>query len=193
MSSIVPIHLVPSENDFSLVMATPSIRQGEGEGEKSSDLNFPQLTNNAVHDTLNGLGLIECYDIYKRSQFDDIRCIVRVGNRLNGYPGIVHGGIIALLFDNSFGVILFTSKIAHAVTANLNVNYRRPFRADNWIVLNAKIDKVEGRKLFMSATISDENGEILSDCTTLFITPKPKESPPTQLSTNEPTEPTELS
>lgn len=49
---------------------------------------------------------------------------------------------------------------------------RRPVKAGSWVALTAKIDKVEGRKLFMTAEMTDERGNVLADSTTLFVSPK---------------------
>jgi hypothetical protein len=80
---------------------------------------------NAVHDTLRGESLIEAYEVYHNETTGDIRCIVRFGNALNGHQGIVHGGITALVFDNTFGWLFFMLRdVPAAFTANLSLNYR---------------------------------------------------------------------
>jgi predicted thioesterase len=56
--------------------------------------------------------------------------------------------------------------------------------ANSWVLLTAKMDRVEGRKLYMSAKMQDESGNVLADSTTLFITPKSK------LANNEVSQPT---
>ena len=83
------------------------------------------LKDHVIHGNLNKESGIEVYEIYKKSDEDELVCIIKFGSALNGYPGVVHGGITALMFDNSFGWLLLSSKSAQAaVTANLNVNYR---------------------------------------------------------------------
>ena len=47
--------------------------------------------------------------------------------------------------------------------------YRRPVRADTVVLLNARIDKLEGRKLYMSANVTDVDGNELACCTAVFI------------------------
>lgn len=54
----------------------------------------------------------------------EIICIVQFGNALNGHPGVVHGGIISMMFDNCFGWVFLASKLNPGFTANLNVNFR---------------------------------------------------------------------
>ena len=47
--------------------------------------------------------------------------------------------------------------------------YRRPVRANSVVLLNARIDRLEGRKLYMSANITDVDGNELASCTAVFI------------------------
>ena len=46
---------------------------------------------------------------------------------------------------------------------------RRPVRADTVVLLNARIDKLDGRKLYMSANITDVDDNELASCTAVFI------------------------
>jgi len=82
------------------------------------------FNDHALHDSLNGPNKIEVYDVFKKNDSDEIVCLIKFGKSLNGYPGIVHGGITALLFDNTFGWVFLALKAPHGVTANLNINYR---------------------------------------------------------------------
>jgi hypothetical protein len=81
-------------------------------------------SNNAFHGTLQGENMIEGYEVYANSDAGDIICLVRYGKSLNGHSGIVHGGITALTFDNSFGWLFLANKTPPAFTANISVNYR---------------------------------------------------------------------
>ena len=68
--------------------------------------------------------MIEDYEVYFNPESKDIICLVRYGDSLNGHNGIVHGGITALTFDNSFGWLFMANDTAPAFTANLTLNYR---------------------------------------------------------------------
>lgn len=85
------------------------------------------VENHALHDTLNGDNKVEEYEIYKKNDLSEIVCVIKFGSALNGHPGIVHGGITALLFDNTFGWLFTILKVPMAFTANLNINYRLGF------------------------------------------------------------------
>ena len=58
----------------------------------------------------------------------EIRSTVTVREELNGYPGVVHGGIIAAILDETAGraVLLEGGPDDLMVTAKLEVSYRRP-------------------------------------------------------------------
>jgi acyl-coenzyme A thioesterase PaaI-like protein len=128
---------------------------------------------NALHDTLNGLHRLEKYHVYKNLHSDEIVAVVRFGDMVNGHPTIVHGGITSLVFDNTFGWLFFSLDLPMAVTANLNVNYRSPLPQNTTCILHAKLKKLDGRKMFMEATLHDLSGKLVADSTSLFISLKP--------------------
>ena len=109
---------------------------------------------------------------------------IKIGKNLNGHDGIVHGGLISLLFDDTFGwgweaIRLFANKeyndedFPHVVTANLNVDYRAPLPQDTNVVIRVRHERTEGRKIYMSARMESHDGSILfSEATVLFITVK---------------------
>ncbi|KAF9404409.1 hypothetical protein BGZ94_004200, partial [Podila epigama] len=57
-------------------------------------------------------------------------------------------------------------------TANLNVNYRKPVQADQFVMVTAEFEKGEGRKGYTNASIRDLDGNTLVECTALYISPK---------------------
>lgn len=101
-----------------------------------------------------------------------------LGSDLCGHPGIVHGGFLATMLDEGLARCCFPAlpnKIA--MTANLNINYRRPAPAGAFVVLRAKTTKVEGRKAWVEGHIETLVGEgeeplLLADATALFIEPR---------------------
>ena len=47
------------------------------------------------------------------------------------------------------------------MTANLNINYKAPTRADQFIVIKVKLDDAQGRKSRVSGTVEDMAGNVL--------------------------------
>ncbi|KAH8843342.1 hypothetical protein MCOR01_004159 [Pyricularia oryzae] len=74
--------------------------------------------------------------------------IAHVGEDLCGYPGIIHGGFLATMLDEGLArCCLPAVSNTIVLTANLNIDYRAPCKANQYIVLRAKTVKVEGRKV----------------------------------------------
>ena len=101
-----------------------------------------------------------------------------LGSDVSGHPGIVHGGLLATLLDEGLARCCFPAlpnKVG--VTANLNVDYRRPAMTDTYAVLRAETVKVEGRKAWVEGRIETlpEDGQepqVLVEAKALFIEPK---------------------
>ncbi|MCW2599339.1 MAG: Thioesterase superfamily protein [Frankiales bacterium] len=77
----------------------------------------------------------------------------------SGAPGIVHGGIVAALVDDVCGFLLFVVR-KPAVTRTLEVEYLKPVLVGVQYDLVAKLDRVEGRKLFVSCEGRSPEGEL---------------------------------
>ena len=83
------------------------------------------VVGHALHEALKGDSLVETFEIYLNPKTSELHTVAHFGVGLNGHPSVVHGGILALAFDESFGWLLhFGLKTPQAFTANLNVNYR---------------------------------------------------------------------
>ena len=62
----------------------------------------------AIFGLLLGENMIESYEVYRKPDGDTstenvIVAFVKLGNRVDGHPGVVHGGILSLIFDDAFG------------------------------------------------------------------------------------------
>jgi adenylylsulfate kinase len=104
--------------------------------------------------------------------------VMHVGDDMCGHPGIVHGGLLATVLDEGLGRCCFKS-LPHniAVTANLNVNYRKPTPAGSFLVLRAETTKVEGRKAWVKGRLEKlgapgEEPLVFAEAEGLFISPK---------------------
>lgn len=107
-----------------------------------------------------------------------ITAITYVGEDLCGHPGIVHGGFLATMLDEGLARCCFDA-LPHkiGVTANLNIDYRKPTPAGSFLVLKAETTKVEGRKAWVKGHIEllaapGEKPTILAEATALYISPK---------------------
>lgn len=101
-----------------------------------------------------------------------------LGNALCGHPGIVHGGMLATIMDEGLARCCFPA-LPHkiGVTASLTVNYRKPCKSDQFVVLKAETTKVEGRKAWVRGRLETlpadgSKGEVLVEADALFVEPK---------------------
>ncbi len=106
------------------------------------------LHTNAIHGALSGPQYITLYEIYQKAESSEVAAIVHIGEHLCGHPGIVHGGIISALFDNTFGWLFFAMKQPPAFTANLNINYRKPILANTTAILRAHVKEIQVKIVF---------------------------------------------
>jgi adenylylsulfate kinase len=101
-----------------------------------------------------------------------------IGSNLCGHQGIVHGGLLATLLDEGMARCCFSAlpnKVG--MTANLNVNFRKPMPADSYVVLRAVTTKVEGRKAWVegrleSLTPEGETPTVYAEASALFVEPR---------------------
>ncbi len=92
---------------------------------------------------------------------------VTFGSAYEGPPGCVHGGLVAAAFDEILGATQALSGNP-GMTGNLSVSYRSPTPLHAELSFRAQLDRVEGRKIYVSATL--HAGETLcATCTGLFI------------------------
>jgi acyl-coenzyme A thioesterase PaaI-like protein len=84
-----------------------------------------------------------------------------------GPPDMVHGGHIALIFDELLGVTNVINGLG-AFTGTLNIRYERPTPLNAELELEGWIDRVEGRKVFTVGTIS-HGGQVTARGEGIFI------------------------
>jgi acyl-coenzyme A thioesterase PaaI-like protein len=90
-----------------------------------------------------------------------------------GRNGAVHGGCLGMLFDTVLGL---TSSVLtggpRQRTAYLHINYRQIVPIEKKLQIAAGVDRVEGRKIFVSGRLSDGDS-VLTDAEALFVLLKP--------------------
>jgi acyl-coenzyme A thioesterase PaaI-like protein len=86
-----------------------------------------------------------------------------------GRNGAVHGGALALLFDSLLGFAAFKlSDSPRQRTAFLHVNYRKIALVNEELQVDAGIDRIEGRKIFVEGRLLDGDN-VLCEAEALFL------------------------
>jgi len=93
----------------------------------------------------------------------------RIGARYQGGPGFLHGGIIATLLDEAMGKVNRFSK-ARAVTAELTIEYKKPVRVDEEILVEGWQADQNGRNFYHEAEIRNVRGDLLARGKGRFVT-----------------------
>ncbi|XP_032320149.1 acyl-coenzyme A thioesterase THEM4 isoform X2 [Camelus ferus] len=92
-------------------------------------------------------------------------CLFQGGPYLEGPPGFLHGGALATMIDTTLGVCTI-SCMGLFMTANLNINFKSPIPLCSVVVISSQLDKVEGRKVFVSCNVRSVDEKTLhSDAT----------------------------
>lgn len=101
----------------------------------------------------------------------------RAGQALGNSQGCVHGGVLSACFDGALGM-LFTLSGRPGFTASLTVDYRKPVPIPARLLLRCTIDRVEGRKIYISGQLTDAGavdgggrgvGALYAESTSLFL------------------------
>ena len=99
---------------------------------------------------------------------------VTLGRAHEGPPGLVHGGIVAGLFDHMLARAVRAGGRG-GLTATLTVRYRRPVRLGVPLLLTAKMADADGRRTTARARLvaEDDPGTTLAEADGLFVALRP--------------------
>jgi acyl-coenzyme A thioesterase PaaI-like protein len=86
-----------------------------------------------------------------------------------GRNGAVHGGCIAQLFDSLLGYTAFRlTRSLYQRTAFLHVDYRKIVPIETKLQVDAGVDHVDGRKMFIAGRLLDGEA-VLAEANALFV------------------------
>lgn len=135
--------------------------------------------------------------------YKELLVIVDLGDGLNGYPQVLHGGFAATLLDETCGGLIQLNVFEkvkrlgseHAMNyltacrsplgrvvgletdkgaTDLNTTYKKPVPVPGPLLCTAKIEQLDGRKLYIRATIEDGTGVVYTTGECMFVEVKPK-------------------
>lgn len=100
-----------------------------------------------------------------------VACTFSLGAPYEGPPGCVHGGFVASVLDQVLGTAAARRGVP-GLTAYLNTTYRRPTLLATDHVCRARVDRLEGWKVFASGEIVDPQGRVTAEAEALFVVPR---------------------
>jgi acyl-coenzyme A thioesterase PaaI-like protein len=114
---------------------------------------------------INGLKL----EFYQDEQ-GEVFCSTVVPDHFQGYPGYVHGGIVASMLDEMIcRVFYFEDPNRHVFTAKLTVRYRKPVPTDQLLKMVSRMTKDRKRTGTSIAELFGPEGELLAEAEGLVV------------------------
>lgn len=103
----------------------------------------------------------------------DSTIALHLGRSVCGHDGIVHGGMLATVCDEALArTAMYNLPGKIGVTARLEIDYRKPTMADQFIILQTELIEQKGRKAVVKGTARDAQGQLLLECRAIFVEPK---------------------
>jgi acyl-coenzyme A thioesterase PaaI-like protein len=98
-------------------------------------------------------------DLYAKAWF---------GAKTMGPPGHVHGGAMAATLDEAMGAVCWMNG-HHVVAATITINFLAMLPIRTETTVEARIERIDGRKIHLRSTIKNPSGLVVSEGSGLFI------------------------
>ena len=105
---------------------------------------------------------------FRRPGEPDLYAKAWFGAKTMGPPGHVHGGAMAATLDEAMGAVCWMN--GHkVVAATITISFLSMLPIETETIVQATIDRVDGRKVYLRSTLTDGAGRKISEGTGLFI------------------------
>jgi thioesterase superfamily protein 4 len=94
-----------------------------------------------------------------------------LGSGVNGHVDTGHGGFVAVLFDEGFGLVAGNQRPNDraVMTVSLKIDYKKPVPTPGVVLFRGWLEKEERRKMWIRGAIEDGDGTVLATAESLFI------------------------
>jgi len=102
-----------------------------------------------------------------------VEATVSIPEQYNGYPGIVHGGIVAAILDETAGraVMLDGDFDNLFVTLRLNITYRKPTPTDTHLKAVGWVEHHGSKGMKVAAELLLADGTMTAECRAVVVRP----------------------
>jgi uncharacterized protein (TIGR00369 family) len=95
---------------------------------------------------------------------DEVMAAYTPPEQFQGYPGVLHGGIVASLLDEAGGRVVMIGHHRHfMLTAKMEVKYRRPTPLGQMLTVYARLLKQRGRLALAHAELRLADGTVTAE------------------------------
>ena len=97
-------------------------------------------------------------------------CEFTVTEMHQGAPGLAHGGLLSLAFDEALGKLMYLLQVP-AVTGHLDTDFLKPIPVGSTLFINARITGQERRKVYTEAEgrLNSVDGELALKASALYV------------------------
>lgn len=98
-------------------------------------------------------------------------CLTRVtpGDEYQGYPGILHGGIVTAILDETLGRAIIGTVDCFAVTAKFEVKFHHPVPTGYPLIARGRITRQRTRTFEASGELILEDGTVAASASGMYI------------------------
>lgn len=184
-STIIEEYESPRSETIQKFIEVNSLERSRNYEKMRGSLDRPHFVEEGIIKKLEGFGLFNIYfskpaisfinegEYFpedKKSDLCKIYCIFAPNSTVQGHVGVAHGGFTASIIDCLLGQLcLLVNNYEPCVTANLNLNYKKPIYTGKEYVLIAEYKRKEGKKIYLDCKIINSNEEICLEANSLFI------------------------
>jgi acyl-coenzyme A thioesterase PaaI-like protein len=95
---------------------------------------------------------------------DEVTALYQPSADYEGFPGVLHGGIVAALLDEAGGRVVMIGDHNHfMMTAKLDIKYRRPTPLGQPLTVVGRLQKRRGRLALASAELRLPDGTVTAE------------------------------
>ena len=88
--------------------------------------------------------------------------------RFSGAPKYVHGGVALAILDEAMAWATIALAQRFAITAETTTKFERPVRLGGTHIVTARIERIDGRNIFTTATIVRSDGKLCATAQARF-------------------------
>jgi uncharacterized protein (TIGR00369 family) len=110
-------------------------------------------------------------DFYEDHDAEQVRVEITVPDIYQGYPGVVHGGIISAILDEVAGraVLLHGSDDDLMATLRLNIRFRRPTPTETPLTAVGWVERMSGMGARVAGEIRLPDGTVTAECEATLV------------------------
>ena len=119
----------------------------------------------------NDFGLkMKWYNDFEKGQIEGK---ITIPEKFNGYPGVVHGGILAAILDETSvrAIMIDKKQDALFVTLKLNITYRKFTPTDTPLTAVGWLNSTGSRSMKVAAEIRLPDGTVTAECNAVVVRP----------------------